>query len=526
MKISPVLFYTLIASLGGFIFGFDATVISGTLNFVVNEFQLTPVQQGLVVGAPTLGAIIATLTSGVVCDAIGRRSLLIIIAFLYSLSAVASAFAPTYAMLVVARFIGGLAFCSLMIAPMYIAEISSAKKRGRMVSVNQLNIMLGFSVAYFSNYFILQLAQTEGGWGASIGIQQHTWRWMLGIEAFPAILWFCLLFLIPRSPRWLVQKGREEEAKLAIDKLKLDAESNQSCEDVLDGMRPSDEEQKGKALMPRLKFLFGKKMRFAVTIGIIIGITQQVTGINAVSFYAPTIFEQSGVGTNAAFAQAIWIGIINIIFTLIAMSLIDKVGRKPLLIVGLIGVFVSMSLCAWGFYNATYELDNTKVVHLQKKHADIDMQSLNSLSGMTFTSDVAFKSAVTKQLGTEAYNKVQSDLLQTATNMDARLILTGILGFMAAFAISLGPVMWVMFSEIFPNHIRGIAVSFVGVINSIASFGVQFLFPWELQNLGAAFTFFIYGSCALVGLIFVWRMFPETKGKSLEQLELELGTVK
>jgi len=530
MRISPVLIYTLIASLGGFIFGFDATVISGTLNFVVNEFQLSPMQQGLVVGAPTLGAIIATLTGGIICDAIGRRNFLIIIAFLYSVSAVASAFAPSYNFLVAARFIGGLAFCSLMIAPMYIAEISRAEERGRMVSINQLNIMLGFSVAYFSNYYILQWAQTASDWGTMIGIQEHTWRWMLGIEAFPAILWFGLLFLIPRSPRWLLQKGRETEARLSLAKLGLTRNaSHEVCAPVLYEMRSesspgSDKMQSG--LADRIKFLFSNKMRFAIVIGVIIGITQQVTGINAVSFYAPTIFEQSGVGTNAAFAQAIWIGIINIIFTLLAMSLIDKLGRKPLLIIGLSGVFLSMSLCGYGFYKASYRLDDSHISILQNKHQNLQLAPLKELQSREFDSDVVFKASVIKQIGTENFNKIQSDLLQLATNMDAKLILAGILGFMASFAISLGPVMWVMFSEIFPNHVRGLAVSFVGVINSIASFAVQFMFPWELLNIGAALTFFIYGIFALVGLLLVWRLFPETKGKSLEQLELELGTGK
>lgn len=530
MKISPVLIYTLIASLGGFIFGFDATVISGTLNFVVNEFQLSPMQQGLVVGAPTLGAIIATLTGGIICDAIGRRNFLIIIAFLYSVSAVASAFAPSYNFLVAARFIGGLAFCSLMIAPMYIAEISRAEERGRMVSINQLNIMLGFSVAYFSNYYILQWAQSASEWGTMIGIQQHTWRWMLGIEAFPAILWFGLLFLIPRSPRWLLQKGRETEARLSLAKLGLTRNaSHEVCAPVLSEMRsePSTTQEKTQSgLADRIKFLFSNKMRFAVVIGVIIGITQQVTGINAVSFYAPTIFEQSGVGTNAAFAQAIWIGIINIIFTLLAMSLIDKLGRKPLLIIGLSGVFLSMSLCGYGFYKASYRLDESHISILQNKHQNLQLAPLKQLQNRQFDSDVVFKARVMEQIGTENFNKIQSDLLQLATSMNAKLILAGILGFMASFAISLGPVMWVMFSEIFPNHVRGLAVSFVGVINSIASFAVQFMFPWELLNIGAALTFIIYGMFALVGLLLVWRLFPETKGKSLEQLELELGTGK
>lgn len=528
MKLSPVLMYTLIVSLGGFIFGFDASVISGTLNYVVDEFALSSIEQGLVVSAPTLGAIIATLTAGVICDAIGRRNLLIIIAFLYSLSAVASALAPTYSTLVAARFIGGLAFCSLMIAPMYIAEISSAQDRGKMVSINQLNIMLGFSVAYFSNFYILQWAQSDDAFAQAIGITSDTWRWMLGIEAFPAILWFVLLFFIPKSPRWLLIKGREAEARQSLSKLGLAKnDSEQECAPILDELQSDNREGDAKnsqPLLARLKFLFGSKMRFALIIGVIISVVQQITGINAVYFYAPTIFEQSGVGTNAAFAQAIWVGIINIVFTVLAMLMIDKFGRKPLLVLGLAGIFISMSLAGYGFSKATYILSTRDVAAIQEARTDLPLQGLHALAGRQYDSDVAFKNAVRTLVGEHNFNKIQSDVLQKAAKLDATLILVGILGFVASFAFSLGPVMWVMFSEIFPNHIRGVAVSFVGVINSMVSFGVQFMFPWELQHLGAAVTFFLYGGFALIGLGLVWRFFPETRGKSLEQLEKELGT--
>ena len=521
MKLSPVLFYTIIVSLGGFIFGFDASVISGTLSFIVSEFDLNSFEQGFVVSAPTLGGIIATISAGVICDAIGRRNLLIVIAFLYLLSAIASAFATGYWMLVGARFIGGLAFCSLMIAPMYIAEISQPEKRGKMVSINQLNIMVGFSVAYFSNYYLLQAAQSDSGWVAALGINEHTWRWMLGLEALPALMWFLLLFIIPRSPRWLALKHRDEEATEVLHTLHGEESGRaMTYQQELQEIRDSVAE-KEQSLRARFKFLFSNKMRFAITIGLVVGIAQQITGINAVYFYAPSIFEQSGVGTNAAFAQAIWIGIINIIFTVAAMLLIDKLGRKPLLSVGLTGVFFSMMLCAYGFSQATYTLSSDDLVALEQNEQTVAAK-LADISNKTFDSDVAFKQAVTERIGASEFNRLQGELLQKAAQMNSTIILSGILGFVASFAFSLGPVMWVMFSEIFPNHIRGIAISLVGVVNSMVSFGVQFMFPWELENLGSALTFAIYGGFALLGLILVVKLFPETKGKSLEELEQEL----
>ena len=515
---SRVFLYTLIASLGGFIFGFDASVISGTVNFLVNEFQLSNLQLGFVFSAPTLGAIIAILCAGYLSDKYGRRSLLRVIAFLYLISAIASAMAPNYELLVLARFVGGLAFCSLMIAPMYIAEISQPEKRGKMVSINQLNIVVGFSAAYFANYYLLQASQAPSELISQLGIDSNTWRWMLGLEILPALIWFILLLFIPRSPRWLALKHQDEEAELVLKKLHGTDAAHSFKEEIAE-IRESLN-NKDTSLTASLKFLFSSKMRFALTIGIIVGIAQQITGINAVFFYAPSIFEQSGVGTNAAFAQAILVGLINVVFTIVAMYFIDKWGRKPLLIAGLTGVVISMGCISYGFGQATYKLDSSSLTELEMKHPNIP--SLRETEGITFNSDVEFKNQLIQILGKEDFNSIQSDVLSAASKMNSVLILVGILGFVASFAVSLGPVMWVMFSEIFPNHIRGIAISFVGVINSIVSFCVTLVFPWELANLGAAIVFFIYGAFALIALILVFKLFPETKGKTLEELEAEL----
>ena len=517
MKFNPIIFYTVIVSLGGFIFGFDASVVSGTIGQITTEFALSPLDQGLVVAAPTLGAIISTLTAGYISDRIGRRTTLMIIAALYLVSALASAFAPTYDALVVARFIGGLAFCSLMIAPMYIAEISPAKSRGKMVSVNQLNIVVGFSAAYFANYYILNLSQQSLDWVADIHLDTQTWRWMLGVEIIPALLYFLCLFLIPKSPRWLVVQNREDDAKMVLKRLYPDAEAAtlsaniQEIKDTLD--------DKLKPVLERVGEIFGPNVRKALFIGLIVGIAQQATGVNVIYFYAPSIFEQSGVGTNAAFAQAIWIGLTNVVFTVVAMVLIDRLGRKPLLIAGLTGVIVSMAICTYGYNQASYLLTQDSIAALA---SSFDSQPLIGLVDQTFQNDVDFKNAVISALGEETFQANQGAIIQQAVSMNAFLVLFGILLFVASFAVSLGPVMWVMFSEIFPNHLRGLAISVVGVVNSIVSFTVQLVFPWELANLGAAFTFAVYGIFALIGLVFVIKMVPETKGKSLEDIEQEL----
>lgn len=507
--------YAAIVSLGGFVFGFDASVISGVVGFVSGEFGLSAFQQGWVVSAPTLGAAIAALAAGPISDQIGRKKVLQIIAFLYVVSAIASALAPNYQMLVFARFLGGLAFASLMIAPMYIAEIAPAEYRGKMVSMNQLNIMIGFSAAYFGNYLFLQASESSVGWITALGINTYTWRWMLGIETLPAGIYFLTLFTIPESPRWLVLQSNLEEARKVLGKY--------SEPDAVTAKIQAIRETAHQHVEPflfRLKELFSPALRFALLIGLIVGIAQQITGINAVYFYAPSIFEQSGVGKDAAFAQAIVVGLINVIFTLIAIALIDRLGRKPLLLGGLTGVFLSMMLSAYGFHQATYTLTETAVVSLEET---VDREKLNPMVGIVYESDVPFKKALQQHLGEDDARTHEAALIQAGVQMNPWLVLLGILGFVASFAVSLGPVMWVMFSEIFPNRLRGIAISFVGVINSAVSFLVQFLFPWEISAIGAAATFFIYGAFAALGLALVAWLFPETKGVPLEKLELILA---
>ena len=512
---STALYFATVVSLGGFLFGFDASVISGVVGFVVPEFGLNDWQQGFVVSAPTLAAVFAGLITGPLSDLIGRKTVLLIVAFLYTVSAVSSAFAPSYEVLVAARALGGFAFGSLLLAPLYIAEIAPPKLRGLMVSVNQLNIVVGFSAAYFANYFLLQASQSDAAWVQSLGIGAYAWRWMLGIEAIPAVLFFLSLFLIPESPRWLVVKGRVEDARAVLSRVIPADEMKAAFLEIEASVAEAKRHAK-----TRLQELLRPSLRFALGVGLIVAVAQQITGVNAVYFYAPSIFEQSGVGTDAAFAQAIWVGIINVVFTLIAMALIDKMGRKPLLMLGLAGVLVSMSIAAYGFGQATYELTDEAVAGLPEA---VDDARLQSLVGIVYTDDVAYKKALKEALGEQAMKTHEAALIQAAVDINPYIILVGILGFVASFAISLGPVMWVLLSEIFPNRIRGLAISAVTFFNSLVSFGVQFVFPWELSQLGSAWTFLIYGLFAAIGLVLVGWLLPETKGRTLEQLEQEFG---
>ena len=503
----------LIVALGGFLMGFDASVISGVVGFIETEFDLTKLELGWSVSSLTLTATLAMMLSGPLSDRFGRKRILVLASILYAVSAIASAFAPSFWFLVAARMIGGLGVgASLIIAPMYIAEIAPPAMRGQMVSFNQLNIVIGITVAFFTNYLILQLAGSPASWAASLGFAGNEWRWMLGLETLPAILYFFGLFFVPQSPRWLLMKGRDDEALPIMRMAVGNVAAMQELSEIQASMAQEQNAEKGT-----IKDLFAPAMKLVITIGVVIGVLQQITGINSVFFYAPTIFAQSGIGTDASFVQAIFVGVINLVFTLAAISLIDRIGRKPLLIVGLVGITIAMMLLAYGFGEATYTLgpDASALVADQS-------EALAPLIGTTYESDVAFKTALAEALGEDVARANEADLISAAIAMNPTLILIGILGFVASFAISLGPVMWVLFSELFPNRIRGLAISFVGLINSAVSFLVQLVFPWELATLGSSMTFLIYGVFAALGLVFVWFVVPETKGKSLEELEAQL----
>jgi MFS transporter, SP family, arabinose:H+ symporter len=446
----------LIVALGGFLTGFDISVVSGVVRFVEAEFALGPLQLGWVVSSLSLTAAAGMLASGPLSDRLGRRPVLQIGATLFAVSAIASALAPNYATLVIARMLGGFGVgAALIVAPMYIAEMAPPASRGRFVSLSQLNIVVGISAAFFSNYLVLTLGESGAAWTEALRLGEWNWRWMLGIEALPAAVYLLALSLVPESPRWLAMRGRDAEAAEILGRVAGDG--------AVAVLRDVKESIAAEARLGQTSWraLLHPSLRLVMIVGIVIGVLQQVSGINAVFFYAPMIFEKSGIGTNAAFMQAALVGLVNLVFTVVAMALIDRVGRRPLLVCGLSGIAACMLLLAWAF--------------------------------------------------------------SAGDDANPRLILVAILGFVASFAVSLGPVMWVLFSELFPNRVRGVAISFVGLVNSGTAFVVILVFPWQLQSLGSATTFLFYGLCALAGLVFVLRVLPETKGRSLEELETVLA---
>lgn len=502
----------LIVALGGFLMGFDASVISGVVGFIELEFELTKIQLGWSVASLTLTATLAMMVAGPLSDRLGRRPVLKLAAALFAVSAVASAVAPTFLFLIIARMIGGFGVgAALIIAPMYIAEIAPAELRGRMVSFNQLNIVIGISAAFFSNFLILRLGQSDLPWAESLQFAEWNWRWMLGVETLPAILYFFALLTVPESPRWLAMRGREHEALAVLEKVSGVEQAKADLAVVHDSLAAQAKQERQS-----VKKLFQPAMKLVMTIGISVAILQQITGINSVFFYAPMIFEQSGIGTDASFMQAILVGIVNLVFTIAAITLIDKLGRRPLLGFGLAGIAACMLTLSYGFGSATYTLSADAVDALPEQ---IDRQKLLGVTAVTYSSDIEFRQAVSAAIGKDAYKRHESQLVSRAISANSTLILFGILGFVASFAISIGPVMWVLFSELFPNQLRGLAISFVGLINSGISFLVQLVFPWELANIGNAGTFLIYGLFATVGLVFIMRILPETKGRSLEELE-------
>ena len=506
-----------IVALGGFLMGFDASVISGVVKFIEIEFNLNKIELGWSVASLAFVATFAMLLAGPLSDRVGRKPVLQAAAALFAVSAVWSALAGSFIELVAARMLGGLGVgAALIIAPMYIAELSPPAQRGRMVSFNQLNIVIGISAAFFSNYLILRLGQSSAGWAMALNLESWNWRWMLGVEALPALLYFACLLLVPESPRWLIMHGRDADALAVMSRVSGPDEAEREL-----GMVRKSIAAEARSTVTRLPLaaLFDRPLRLVLAIGLSVAVLQQITGINSVFFYAPMIFEQSGIGTDAAFMQAVLVGLTNLAFTIVAMSMIDRMGRRPLLLAGVAGIAACMFLLAWSFASASYSLNAEAIASFQ---GDWVTNALRQMQDTRYGSDVEFRLALAKALEPAALQAHESELIAAAIQINPTLILVGILGFVASFAVSLGPVMWVLFSELFPNRVRALAISFVGFVNSAVSFLVQLVFPWELATLGNATTFLIYGGFAVAGLLLMARLLPETRGKSLEELEMEL----
>jgi SP family xylose:H+ symportor-like MFS transporter len=441
-----VMLICMVAALGGLLFGYDTGVINGAIGPLEEHFSLDANWKGWATGCALVGCAIGAAAAGVLSDWLGRKKVLIASAILFFISAVGTALPKSITIFIIYRIIGGLGVgAASMSSPMYIAEISPAGIRGRMVSVNQFAIVSGFLVVYFVNYFIA--LQGDQLWN-----QESGWRWMFGSESVPAVLLLLLLFFVPESPRWLTKRNRSDEALEILTRVN----GAQYAQTELLEIKDASAHESGS-----IKQLFRPGLKIVLVIGIVLAVLQQVTGINVFLYFGTEIFKKMGSETNAALLQTVVVGVVNLSFTIIAIWTVDKVGRKPLMMIGSAGM--GLSLLGMGL-----------MAYFQK-----------------------------------------TDLW----------VLLFILGYIACFALSVGPVTWVILSEIFPTRIRGRAMAIATVCLWVANYVVSQTFPmmdennWLLEKFHHAFPFWVYGVFCVVLVTFVCRFVPETKGKTLEEIE-------
>ena len=428
---------TLVTALGGLLFGFDISVISGTIPFLQEVFNLTETMKGWVVSSALIGCIIGASFAGRLGDKFGRKKILLVTSILFAVSAIGSGVANSIPTFVMYRILGGLAVGGAsVLAPMYIAEVSPAHLRGRMVSINQLTIVFGISLAYYSNYFLLQIGE-------------NAWRWMFAAEVVPSLLFFFALFIVPESPRWLVARNRENEAYQVLKKVAGTGFARFELSEIKASL--AGNEKRGT-----LKQLFKKKYSFILFLGVFLAVFQQWSGINVIFFYAPDIFAKANLGVDAALFQTTLIGLMNIVFTILAMRVIDKIGRKLLMLIGAAGMAVCYLVI--GFLFSTGRTEDW-------------------------------------------------------------LLLTFIIITPAFFAFGLGPTVWVVLSEIFPNKIRGAAMSVATFSLWVACYLLTLTFPVFVELFNASNTFWLYSVICMIGFLVILKYLPETKGFSLEQLE-------
>lgn len=428
---------SLVTALGGLLFGFDISVISGTIPFIQDFFGLTEAMKGWVVSSALIGCIFGASFSGRLGDFFGRKKVLLVVSVLFGISAIGSGLANSVPTFVFYRILGGLAVGGAsVLAPMYIAEVSPAHLRGRMVSINQLTLVLGISMAYFSNYFLL-------------AIGENAWRWMFTAEAVPSAFFFFALFIVPESPRWLIARNDETKAHFVLQKVAGTDFADFELSEIKASLIGN--EKRGT-----FKQLFKKKYSLILFLGIFLAVFQQWSGINVIFFYAPDIFAKANLGVDAALFQTTLIGLMNIVFTIIAMQVIDKMGRKKLMLIGAAGMVVCYLVIGYLF-----------------------------------------------RIG----------------RTDDWLLLTFIIITPAFFAFGLGPTVWVVLSEIFPNIIRGAAMSVATLSLWVACYILTLTFPILVELFSAAVTFWIYGIICVIGFIVIYKILPETKGISLEKLE-------
>ena len=479
-----------IAALGGLLFGFDTAVISGTTGALESVYELSKGQLGFTVASALIGTILGSLLAGWPADKYGRRIALVGVAILYFVSAVGSALAWNWYTFMLFRFIGGIGVgASSVIAPMYIAEISPARLRGRLVAVTQFNIVFGIQVAFISNYLISQL---------DLGALE--WRWMFGVEAFPAVIFGFLLLLTPYSPRWLMTRGRIDDARAVLE---LFGNDPKTVDTEIQDIRASLDLEHHSVSEP----LFHATYRKPILLAVAIAMFNQLSGINAVMYYAPQIFTMAGAGEDAALLQTIAVGGILTIVTVLAMLVIDHFGRRRLMLVGSLGYILSLATIGWAFH--TYA-DPWNAVKAAEKLLEKAQESV-ALSPADPTAIEALAAAQTV-----------FDRANEATGFGGTAVLIGLLVFIASHAFGQGAVIWVFISEIFPNRVRARGLALGCFTHWVMAAAISWTFPIFAEQIGGVI-FAIYAGMMVLQLLWVLLKMPETKGVPLEKIQEELG---
>ena len=451
-----LIFLSVVAALGGFLFGYDTAVISGTIAQVTQLFQLDALQQGWYVGCALVGSIVGVLFAGILSDKLGRKLTMVISAVLFSTSALGCALSADFAQLVVYRIIGGVGIGVVsIVSPLYISELAVAQYRGRLVSLYQLAVTVGFLGAYLVNYQLLAWAesgtQLSVDWLNKIFITE-VWRGMLGMETLPAILFFIIIFFIPESPRWLIVRGKELKAVNILEKIYNSITEAKSQLNETKSVLTSETKSDWSLLMKPGIFK-------AVIIGVCIAILGQFMGVNAVLYYGPSIFENAGLSGGDSLFYQVLVGLVNTLTTVLALVIIDKVGRKKLVYYGVSGMVVSLILI-----------------------------------GLYF-------------------------LFGDSLGVSSLFLLIFFLFYVFCCAVSICAVVFVLLSEMYPTKVRGLAMSIAGFALWIGTYLIGQLTPWMLQNLTPAGTFFLFAVMCVPYMLIVWKLVPETTGKSLEEIE-------
>lgn len=443
-KIS-ILTITLVASLGGFLFGFDMAVVSGVLPLLKTQFSLSAFQEGWFVSSALVGCIVGVAFSGELTDRIGRKKPLLISAVLFLLSALGCALMPSLFLITASRFIGGVGIgLASNIVPLYISEIAPARSRGRLVTYYQFALTLGILVAYLTNNWMLNYSLDHTSTGSdffAIATTKEVWRAMLGLGAVPAILFLLGLFLVPESPRWLFQRGRIAEGQNILAAIGAESET--------ENLKKNEEKVSYKEL-------FSPRWRKALLIGLLLPLFSQFSGINAIIYYGPSILSNAGSSLSSSLMSQVIFGAANMLFTLIAIWKVDSAGRRPLYLAGTAGAAISL-----------------------------------------FATGICFATGATTSIW----------------------LLVFVLAFLACFAFSIGPLKFVVAAEIFPNKIRGRAMALSIMVMWIADTIVGQLTPILLKSIGTSYTFWLFGLFCVIAFFTVYKLLPETKGKSLEQIE-------